>query len=511
MKNLFSLYSFLIFGLLNNVNSQTLPIDFETTTSWFAFDGASFATVSNPYVDSENPSDNVGRMIKGAGQNWAGAYLTLGSSMDLFNNDTFSIKVRSSKLNTRLLLKVENSSNTSTNYEKEITMTKYNEWETLTFDYSQIPNENYDRIVLIFDLGVTGNGSSSFTYYVDDISLYSLNGPPEPCDSNLTGNVPSSFNYELVWADEFTEDGELCHENWTYDLGTGSQGWGNFEAQSYTNNSENVRKENGILKITAIKSGNSYTSARVKTKNLFDFTYGRIEIRAKLPSTAGTWPAVWLLGSNINEVSWPQCGEIDIIEQFSNKQENMSTAHWYSNGNAQYGLSVNNSTLTSSFNTFRLDWTPTSITAYLNDSQYWVMSTNATMPFFDNFFLIANLALGGNKGAGNIDPNFTEDSLEIDYIRVYQTSSGSVLSSEIINGNQNIINYYKSYGEWYFKSTTDVINDIFIYDISGRLIQKHHVEEKVAKINSKNIENGLHFIQLSGNFGIQTIKILNKN
>ena len=511
MKNTHSLLLSFIISLATTVNSQTLPIDFETTTSWFAFDGASFATVSNPYVDSENPSDNVGRMIKGAGQNWAGAYLTLGSSMDLFNNDTFSIKVRSSKLNTRLLLKVENSSNTSTNYEKEITMTKYNEWETLTFDYSQIPNENYDRIVLIFDLGVTGNGSSSFTYYVDDISLYSLNGPPEPCDSNLTGNVPSGFNYELVWADEFTEDGELCHENWTYDLGTGSQGWGNFEAQSYTNNSENVRKENGILKITAIKSGNSYTSARVKTKNLFDFTYGRIEIRAKLPSTAGTWPAVWLLGSNINEVSWPQCGEIDIIEQFSNKQENMSTAHWYSNGNAQYGLSVNNSTLTSSFNTFRLDWTPTSITAYLNDSQYWVMSTNATMPFFDNFFLIANLALGGNKGAGNIDPNFTEDSLEIDYIRVYQNSSGSVLSSEIINGNQNIINYYKSYGEWYFKSTTDVINDIFIYDISGRLIQKHHVEEKVAKINSKNIQNGLHFIQLSGNFGIQTIKILNKN
>ena len=203
--------------------------------------------------------------------------------------------------------------------------------------------------------------------------------------------------------------------------------------------------------------------------------------------------------------------EIDIIEQFSNKQVNMSTAHWYSNGNAQYGLSVNNSTLTSSFNTFRLDWTPTSITAYLNDSQYWVMSTNATMPFFDNFFLIANLALGGNKGAGNIDPNFTEDSLEIDYIRVYQNSSGSVLSSEIINGNQNIINYYKSYGEWYFKSTMDVINDIFIYDISGKLIQKHHVEGKMAKINSKNIQNGLHFIQLSGNFGIQTIKILNKN
>ena len=511
MKKLFSLSCFLLYGFLITVNSQTLPVDFETTTSWSVFAGASFSTVSNPYVDSENPSSKVGRMIKGSGQNWAGAYLTLESSMDFLNNDVFSIKVRSSKLNTKLLLKVENSSNSNISYEKQVTMTKYNEWETLTFDFSQIPNENYDRIVLIFDLGVTGNGSSSFTYYVDDITLYSLNGPPEPCDSNLTGNVPSGSNYVLVWADEFTEDGELCYENWTYDLGTGSQGWGNFEAQSYTNNSENVRKENGILKITAIKSGNSYTSARIKTKNLFDFTYGRIEIRAKLPSTAGTWPAVWLLGSNINEVSWPQCGEIDIIEQFSNKQENISTAHWYSDGNAQYGLSVNNSTLTSSFNTFRLDWTPNSLRAYLNDSQYWVMSTNNTMPFFDNFFLIANLALGGNKGAGNIDPNFTEDSLEIDYIRVYQNSSGSVLSSETISGNKNIINYYNLNGKWYFKSTFDKINDISIYDITGKLIKKRNVEGKVAKINSNNIQNGLHFIQLSGNFGIQTIKILNKN
>ena len=511
MKNTHSLLLSLILSLTTTVNSQTLPIDFETTTSWFAFDGASFATVSNPYVNSENQSDNVGRMTKGTSRNWAGAYLTLGSSMDLLNNDTFSIKVRSSKSNTRLLLKVENSSNTSINYEREVTMTKYNEWETLTFDYSQIPNENYDRIVLIFDLGVTGNGSSSFTYYVDDISLYSLDGPPEPCDSNLTGNIPSGSNYELVWADEFNEDGELCYENWTYDLGTGSQGWGNFEAQSYTNNSENVRKENGILKITAIKSGNSYTSARIKTKNLFDFTYGRIEIRAKLPSTAGTWPAVWLLGSNINEVSWPQCGEIDIIEQFSNKQENISTAHWYSDGNAQYGLSVNNSTLTSSFNTYRLDWTPTSLTTYLNDSQYWVMSTNNTMPFFDNFFLIANLALGGNKGAGNIDPNFTQDSLEIDYIRVYQNSSGSVLSSKTINGDDNFINYYNSNGEWQFKSLSYEIYDIFIYDISGKLIDKRNVGGKTVKINSKNLQNGLHFIRLRGDFGFQVIKILNKN
>ena len=101
--------------------------------------------------------------------------------------------------------------------------------------------------------------------------------------------------------------------------------------------------------------------------------------------------------------------------------------------------------------------------------------------------------------------------LEIDYIRVYQNSSGSVLSSETTNGNQNIINYYNSNGEWHFKSSSTDINDIFIYDILGKLIEKQNVGGKMAKINLKNLQNGLYFIQLSGNFGFQIIKILNKN
>ena len=130
--------------------------------------------------------------------------------------------------------------------------------------------------------------------------------------------------------------------------------------------------------------------------------------------------------------------------------------------------------------------------------------------FFDNFFLIANLALGGNKGAGNIDPNFTEDSLEIDYIRVYQNSFGSVLTSQTIDANENIINYYNLNGEWHLKSSTE-INGIFIYDISGKLIDKRNVGGKTVKINSKNLQNGLHFIRLRGDFGFQLIKILNKN
>ena len=101
--------------------------------------------------------------------------------------------------------------------------------------------------------------------------------------------------------------------------------------------------------------------------------------------------------------------------------------------------------------------------------------------------------------------------MEIDYIRVYQNSSGSVLSSQAIDANEKTIDYYNSNGEWYFKSSSSEINNIFVYDISGKLIEKRNVGNVMVKINSKNLQDGLNFIQISGDFGLQTIKILNKN
>ena len=114
-----------------------------------------------------------------------------------------------------------------------------------------------------------------------------------------------------MWFDEFNGNGTINTNNWNYETGGG--GWGNQEVQNYTNSLNNIYKENGILKIKVIKeSNNTYTSARITTKNKFDFKYGRVDIRAKLPSLAGTWPALWMLGANIDSVSWPSCGEIDI-------------------------------------------------------------------------------------------------------------------------------------------------------------------------------------------------------
>ena len=131
------------------------------------------------------------------------------------------------------------------------------------------------------------------------------------CSSNETAITPEPpvGPDGLIWSDEFDETGSPSSDNWTYDVGNGTDGWGNNEDQFYTRS--NATSEDGILKITAKQEtyrGYEYTSSRIKTKGRFTFTYGRVEVRAKLPKGRGTWPAIWMLGDNIDTVSWPECG-----------------------------------------------------------------------------------------------------------------------------------------------------------------------------------------------------------
>lgn len=156
--------------------SQTLPLDFETPTTWVDFAGGVVTTIANPQSNADNNSANVGQMVKNADQVYGGSSLVLDSALDFDANNTFSMKVYSIKAGTKVLLKVENSGNGGINYEKEVTMTTTNAWETLEFDYSGIPNNTYDKMTLIFDLNTMGDGSANFTYYFDDITLFDNGG-----------------------------------------------------------------------------------------------------------------------------------------------------------------------------------------------------------------------------------------------------------------------------------------------------------------------------------------------
>lgn len=229
---------------------------------------------------------------------------------------------------------------------------------------------------------------------------------------------------KLVWSDEFETNGAPDATKWNYDLGRGDNGWGNNEKQNYTTAASNVIVEGGSLKITAKKEasgGAEYSSSRLKTAGKFEFTYGKIEIRAKLPTGKGTWPAIWMLGANFATNPWPACGEIDIMEHVGNNQNViLSTLHYpgHSGGQGNTG-SKTISNVSTEFHVYKAIWSPKSVTTYVDDVQIHKVANDATLPFNSNFFLILNVAMGGNLG-GNIDPAFTQSTMEIDYVKVFQ-------------------------------------------------------------------------------------------
>jgi len=235
------------------------------------------------------------------------------------------------------------------------------------------------------------------------------------------GNEPDYTN--MIWNDEFEVDGAPDPTKWSYNLGAG--GWGNSELQHYTDRADNAIVQNGVLKIIAKAesfSGSNYTSARLVTENKFEFKYGKIEVKAKLPTGGGTWPAIWALGENYATNPWPACGEIDIMEHKGNEPNTIhGTLHYpgRSGGNADSGTTTA-SNVSSEFHVYKAIWSPTSIKFYIDDQPAFHSYVNSpSTPYNSNFFLILNVAMGGTFG-GTVAPGFTQSAMEIDYVRVYQ-------------------------------------------------------------------------------------------
>ncbi|WP_158837269.1 family 16 glycosylhydrolase [Polaribacter sp. L3A8] len=227
---------------------------------------------------------------------------------------------------------------------------------------------------------------------------------------------------DLAWEDDFNTAGAPDATKWTYDLGAG--GWGNNELQTYTNDAENVIVEGGYLKIKAKTDGSGgYTSARLKSEGLYEFTYGRVEVKAKLPGEQGTWPAIWMLGANFSTIGWPHSGEIDIMEQTgADKNTSLGTLHWYNtagSNNASYGETTPIENASSEFHLYTVEWTEKTVKIYVDNVPFYELANSADLPFNADFFLILNVAMGGSLG-GTVDAAFTEDTMEIDYVKVYQ-------------------------------------------------------------------------------------------
>ena len=224
----------------------------------------------------------------------------------------------------------------------------------------------------------------------------------------------------LVFFDEFNLDGAPDSSKWSYDLGN-NNGWGNGELQSYTNSPSNVIVQGGNLVITAKKTGSSYTSARLKSENKYEFKYGKVEFRAKLPAGAGTWPALWMLGQNYATNTWPACGEIDIMEHKGNQPNIILGSVHYTgrSGGNSVTSQILSSNVSSEFRKYKVIWSPQSIRFYVDNVLFHSVINSNSLPFNSDFFLIMNVAMGGTFG-GTVDPAFSQSSMEVDYVRVYQ-------------------------------------------------------------------------------------------
>lgn len=241
-------------------------------------------------------------------------------------------------------------------------------------------------------------------------------------------------DWELVWSDEFDGTGAPDATKWTYDVG--NWGWGNNEPQYYTKDRrENARLEDGNLIIEARKNdmGQEWTSARLTTRGKVSFLYGKIEFRAKAPSKDGTWAAGWLLGDDYrDELSWPYCGEIDVLEcvgseidDATGKGINHASCHtrsYYFKEGTHITAVKEIADMTNAYHTYTIEWAPDGIKAFLDGEHYYTydkIANELEWPFAKPQNLIVNLAMGGGMG-GAIDPSIESQQFILDYVRVYE-------------------------------------------------------------------------------------------
>lgn len=243
-----------------------------------------------------------------------------------------------------------------------------------------------------------------------------------------------SLTYDLVWSDEFDYEGLPDESKWDYDVG--GHGWGNNELQYYTGG-DNVYVKDGNLVIEARKEeyeGRSYTSARLISKGKGDWLYGKIEVRAKLPSGIGTWPAIWMLPTDWEYGGWPASGEIDIMEHVGYDQDNVlasvHTQSYYFKKNTQKSASKRIDGACEDFHIYSVEWLPDKILAFIDGELYLTFDPNTykesptykEWPFDKRFHLLMNIAIGGSwGGVHGVDDNIFPVSMTVDYVRVYQS------------------------------------------------------------------------------------------
>ena len=344
---------------------------------------------------------------------------------------------------------------------------------------------------------------------------------------NITtfGQFNSNFN-TLVWADEFSGNGMIDTSKWHHQtLLPNGNSWWNGEQQHYTNSITNSYQNNGLLSIVARKEvftdqgvTKNYTSARLNSK--FAFTYGRVEVRAKLPSGAGTWPAIWTLGKNITEnggywysshgtTNWPACGEIDIMEHWGHNPNYIQSAlhNTFSSGNTINHGGIMATDVANNFHLYAMEWTADEIKFSVDSVVFYVYNPQpkniANWPYDQDQYLLLNIAMGGSWFS--IDPFFSSSKMEIDYVRIYQETLTGV--KENVDKLSIFPNPYKNNIHFVFNSKYSFHSGKLISTLGEHIADFNSIED-LNNFSWSTLKAGHYFLNLENSYSTKTHKII---
>ena len=497
MKAFLTLVCSLLF-LTSTLLAQTTTVEdnFEgdgTITVWVGDDCEINTSLPNPVQDAENGSATA-LEYHDIGGDFANVRFDVPADFLLIEKSTFTFKIYvpsdglTGNQNNQVSLKLQDGElgapwSTQSEIIKPISL---DQWQTVSFDFA---NDNYINLdpmsppptqrtdfnrVLI---QVNGEGNNDqVRAYIDDFSY------------DGTISVPVEPNYDqLVWSDEFDVDGPIDDTKWFHQtqLPIGDS-WFNGEIQHYTDRIENSYVEDGILKVVAIKETftdqgvtKEHTSARLNSKYVFQ--YGRVEVRAKLPFGPGTWPAIWMLGQNINEdggywdlegygtTPWPACGEIDIMEHWGTNQNYVQSA---THTPSSFGATINHGgqiipTVSDEFHVYTLVWSPDKLVFGVDGVEHFTYNPPVkdaeTWPFDAPQYFLLNVAI-----LPEISANFTSSAMELDYIRVYQEGPSS--TNDVVRAPAQAFPMpFKDAFEVRLPEGGEGETTVYLYDLQGRL------------------------------------------
>ena len=492
--------------------SQSLPIDFNKTTHNFTgFGGSDFSRVLDPL----RPNNTVGKIVNNGGDIFEGVFIDVSEPINLDSSKKVYIELFSSLTDSVLVqLKLEQGQSGQSDIYVQHKI-KTSTWLKDSFDFSAaipagmqeptVGKGQYKRLTIFLAPGTTTSGN----LFIDNIEAFT---GKSQSGGGSTADVWNKYD-SLIWEDEFNRVGLFDTDNWHPQIIPPNGGnWFNGEIQHYTERIENSYCDGESLHIIARKETYDYegnikqhTSARLNSK--FAFTYGRVDVRAKLPSGNGTWPAIWMLGTNVGEtgnywgqdantVGWPKCGEIDIMESWGHNPYYVSSAV---HCQAQFGsVPTGGTTLNDPYNDYHLYslvWTPEKLTFFVDSVEtyeYFPSSKNAdNWPFTKDQYILLNVAI-----LPSISSTFDTARMQIDFVKVYQErkskNTSSIEKSPQIAIYPNPLNNFIYWQNLNLSQNTNYT----ITDNAGKVCQKGSIKKGATRLSVEKLRPGIYFFNL---------------